>query len=181
MLRISSTDSNNNTVNFKSYLKSTKYVKDALKGSIDENIAREFLHTKLNKLANDGKNSIVEINYAGGKFLQWLQPGAFQITIDGVKNSRNYHFGGGGVVVQCARAIESITEGVKNKNTEGKLTKIRKKLHDVKALYFTYDGKDMDAQKVDKYLKKKYEFYKNLYHKTIKNTLSGKGIWGKAE
>ena len=186
MLAVTPVNNQNSSVNFKSYLKSTKYLKDALKGSIDENIARQFLHDNLNKLANDGLNRVVEIDYAKGKFRQWLQPGAFQVTVDGVKRPWNYHFGGGGVVVQCARAIESITEGVRYKDTGSKLAKIKKKMRDARETYFLYDGKGISPEKTEKHFRKKYEFFNKLYHKTlkedlvsIKNTLSAKGIWGK--
>lgn len=186
MLHILPNYQQNNSVNFKAYIKTSPYLKDALKNSIDNNICRQFLHKNLKKLAHDGTERVIEINYAKGKLQQWLMPGAFQVTVDGKKLNSNYHFGGGGISVQCARAIDSITPGVQEyKNNKTRLGKIRKKLEEVRSMFFLYDGAGLSPEKTEKYLDKKYQFYKKLYSKTIKeelvniqNSLTAKGIWG---
>lgn len=166
--------SQNNNLTFQSKLRG-KYANDMIDYVIKNPRGGRKIVDGINNILKDGKNDIIELNYSGYKFIDFIFPGAYQYNrikqtpsgIEKIKNTWNYCFIGGGIGVQSEIALAEINNGkIENENIilDGMKNRLIKKQ---KEIFDEYDYGTGDEKKI-KTLHKHYDYLEKKYQSLIK-------------
>lgn len=157
---------------FKSTIVPTKYLEETLDYAISKHCCQGKFLEALKKILNDGKNDIIKFDLAKGFIKQKLFPGAYNVTVNGEKRPWNCYFGVKGKEAQCKFAVIDYAKDIDYIEKDSKLDKI-KELHD-KAWkeFIMHKAYDMDAKKAEKHMKRKVNYLRNLYNRTISEELA---------
>ena len=172
-MNIQSINANNyqNNTTFKSKIVPTEFLRRTLDHAIEKPSCQRSFYDSLLKILNDGKNDVVKFDYANGKLLQKILPGAYNTTVNEVKKPWNAYFGSLCVESQCRYAIEDYAEDINYIPPESRLDKVKKRYNQAWKQLVKLDCSEMSAKKVEKYMMKKVEYLKGLYNKTLSEEL----------
>lgn len=172
-MNITPISTNNNTI-FQAKLKG-QYAVDMLDFAIQNPRGSRKIVDGVRNILENGKDEIIELNYSGNKFIDFIFKGAYQITKtiktengESVqKKPWNYCFVGGGIGLQSELALAEINEGnIFNDNCmlEGIRNRLVKKQNEI---FEEYD-KNGAREKVLKKLHQHYDYLERKYSDLIK-------------
>lgn len=164
---INNTNYINKNTSFKSKIVPTEFLEKTIDMAIEQPICKTSFYNNLVKIMNDGKNNIVKFDFAKGKLLQFLLPGAYNVTVDGNKRPWNCFFGNITPEAQCIYAIMDYAKDIDYTPQNSRLNKIEKRIQSAWNDMLGNNLYDMPKGKAEKHLKKKYEYLKGLYNRTL--------------
>ena len=172
--------SQNNNVSFQSKLIPTKYLKDLLDAGIKNPVGQSEVVDGIRRIVSDGRDDVVRIDYPKSKFVNWIFPGAYKVSVNDQTRGWNYHFSGGGINVQGRFALEEVYMNeygqiklpkVTSIMEESKPTLFRKRIDaNWRRLFDEYDYNGADPKKI-KNIKKNMEFLKKRYSMVVQEEL----------
>ena len=156
---------------FKSTIVPTKYLEETLDYAISKHCCQGKFLEALKKILNDGKKDIVKFDLAKGFIKQKLFPGAFNITVNGEKRPWNCYFGTRNRHAQCEYAVIDYAKDIDYVEKGGLIEKIKTRYQNAWEEWIMHNCYDMEAQKADKHMKKKVDYLRKLYNKTLSEEL----------
>ena len=152
-----------------------QYATDMLDFAIKNPKGSRKIVDGVRNILENGKDEIIELNYSGNRFVDYIFKGAYQITkivkTDKVnqieKKPWNYCFIGGGIGVQSELALAEINEG-KIFNENGMLDGLKQRMVNKRREIFDEYDYNGGRENVIKKLHKHYDYLEKKYTELIR-------------